>query len=93
MAREAWLRSEDHEKFASAAVKCEHPYALCMSDGYCHYDGECFRSNLAALKAACRAIEAAAADQPGDIAVNMIDAVKWLKEQLAEALLAKAESR
>ena len=85
MSREAWFKSDNHERFASAAVKCQHAGGFCMSDGYCHFDGECFRSNLAALKAAIRAIEDAAADQPGDIAVNMTDAVKWLREQLAEA--------
>ena len=83
--REAWLKSADHEKFAKAAVKCQNPLGLCMSDGYCHYDGECFRSNFAALMGAIRAIERAAAEQPRDIRVNMTDAVKWLRDQIAEA--------
>lgn len=43
MARESWLASNDHDKFAAAAMRCRNPSAFCMSDGFCHYGG-CFRS-------------------------------------------------
>lgn len=46
--RESWLRGgdtdADHERFAAAMIKCQHPMALCADDGYCHLDGDCFRS-------------------------------------------------
>ncbi len=85
MSHEAWLKSPDHEKFAAAAVKCQHAGAFCIQDGFCHNDGECFRSNLAALNAAIRAIQTAAENEPHDIAINMLDAVKWLRSQMEEA--------
>ena len=41
--RESWMRSEDHEQWAAAMARCEHPAAYCGSDGFCHY-GNCFAS-------------------------------------------------
>lgn len=38
---ESWLRSEDHDKFAAAAVKCLNGAGTCMQDGYCAFGG-CF---------------------------------------------------
>jgi hypothetical protein len=83
-AAESWLRSEDHDKFAAAAVLCENSSGFCMQDGYCHFDGQCFRRGRAAVVAACRAIERAAADQPDDIAGEMRTAATLLKRTLQD---------
>lgn len=40
--RQCDLRSRDHDKFAAAMMLCRHAGAFCFTDGYCHYDGECF---------------------------------------------------
>lgn len=48
-ARESWLRSDDHNKFAQAMVKCQHSFGLCGHDGFCHYNGECFATYKADL--------------------------------------------
>lgn len=77
---ESWLKSEDHEKFASAAVKCEHPGGFCLSDGFCHRDGQCFRSGRAAMIAACRLIEKVGSDEPSDVRANMMHAAKLLRQ-------------
>lgn len=42
MARESWLRSADHGRFADAMMKCRHPAAFCAQDGRCLF-GDCFR--------------------------------------------------
>ena len=75
---EQWLVSEDHERYAEAALRCQHPGGYCTSDGYCHYDGTCFRSDYMALKMAARRIADLAADQPKDIGDAMRGAVDWL---------------
>lgn len=79
-ARESWLRSEDPERFAAAAVKCSHAGGFCMSDGYCHYDGRCFRSGYAAMAKACQLIEAVAGDEPSDIAEQLRHASGLLRQ-------------
>lgn len=79
MAREAWLKSEDPDKFASAAVKCEHPGGFCMEDGFCHREGQCFRTGRSAMTAACRSIERASEGEPPDVASEMRMAVSLLK--------------
>jgi len=40
-AYESWLRSDDHDKFAAAAVKCQNTSGSCISVGHCQY-GNCF---------------------------------------------------
>lgn len=46
IAREKWLRSDDHELFAAAMMRCEHPDpSFCSSSGSCNLDGRCFESN------------------------------------------------
>lgn len=79
MTREVWLKSQDHEKAARAAVKCQHAGALCMQDGFCHYGGECFRTGNSAMVRACEAIQNAAQDEPADIAAEMLVAATLLK--------------
>jgi CO dehydrogenase/acetyl-CoA synthase gamma subunit (corrinoid Fe-S protein) len=71
MATEAWLKSDDPEKFAAAAVKCEHVGGFCIEDGFCHFDGKCFRSGRSAMARATSLIEAASEDEPPDVAENM----------------------
>lgn len=46
-AYENWLASDNPVQFAEAAMRCKHVGAFCMSDGYCHFDGDCFVSNKA----------------------------------------------
>lgn len=46
-AYEKWLASDNPYLFAQAAMKCRHAGAFCMSDGFCHFDGDCFVSNRA----------------------------------------------
>ena len=53
---EAWLRSEDPEKFAEAAILCQHAGGFCIQDGYCHYAG-CFTTERQGWSKAARAIE------------------------------------
>lgn len=81
MVRESWLAHDnlDHEKFAAAAMLCESGSGSCVQDGFCHYDGQCFRRGRAAMSAACRAIENAANKQPDDIASEMRTAVTLLR--------------
>ena len=45
-AKESWLKSTNDEKFAAAAMKCQHAGAYCMQDGFCHYEGICFSEIL-----------------------------------------------
>lgn len=78
---EQWLKSDDDEKFAEAAIRCQHAGGFCLSDGYCHYDGTCFRSDYMALKMAARRISDLAADQPKDIGDAMRGAVDWLNAE------------
>jgi len=68
MVSEKWLKSDNHDKFAAAAILCEAGNGFCVQDGYCHFDGQCFRRGRAVVVAACRAIEHAANKQPDDIA-------------------------
>lgn len=82
---EAWLKSDDPEKFASAAVKCEHAGGFCMDDGFCHFDGRCFRTGRSAMTSACREIERAANEQPADIAADMRLAAKLLRQSWTDA--------
>jgi len=42
-ARESWLKSADHNKYAKAIMKCRHAGGYCSADGFCHYGGECFK--------------------------------------------------
>jgi hypothetical protein len=77
---EAWLKSDDPEKFAEAAVKCEHTGAFCMEDGFCHFEGRCFRTGRSTVTAAMRSIERAADNEPADIALEMRRAAKLLRE-------------
>ena len=80
MAVEAWLKSDDPEKFAAAAMKCEHAGGFCMEDGFCHRDGLCFRSDRAAMTKAVRNIDQAAESEPRDIADNMRLAAQLLRQ-------------
>lgn len=59
--RAAWLRSEDHEKWAAAMVLCQSGAAMCGADGFCHYGGDCFRDQPAfdELRTAMRAMKVA----------------------------------
>lgn len=46
---EKWLRpvadtDRDHERFAKAMMKCQHAGGYCAQDGFCHFDGACFKS-------------------------------------------------
>ena len=41
--RESWLRSEDSRRFAEAMVRCQGAGTFCWADGFCHYEGACFR--------------------------------------------------
>jgi hypothetical protein len=48
-ASEGWLRPAantdlHHERFGNAMGKCRHAGAYCASDGFCHFDGECFKT-------------------------------------------------
>jgi hypothetical protein len=48
-ASERWLRplantDLHNERFAKAMMKCRHAGAFCASDGFCHFDGECFKT-------------------------------------------------
>lgn len=79
MTCEVWLKSDDSEKFASAAVKCQHGGGFCIADGFCHFDGICFRTGYNAMKRACRIIEYAAADEAGDIASELRLAAQLLE--------------
>jgi len=90
MARETWLKSEDPEKFAAAAIKCEHAGGYCMSDGFCHFDGVCFRTDRAAMTKARQVIEAAAELEPPDIADNMRLAAQLLRQSWEAAEKASA---
>ena len=82
MARETWLKSEDPEKFAAAAIKCEHAGGYCMSDGFCHFDGVCFRTDRAAMTKARQVIEAAAELEPPDIADSATATVRRLASKI-----------
>ena len=39
---EAWLKSDDPDRYVAAAMRCQHPAGLCMQDGFCHYE-DCFK--------------------------------------------------
>lgn len=46
---EAWLRPAantemHHDRFAKAMMKCQHSGAYCAPDGFCHFDGDCFKT-------------------------------------------------
>jgi hypothetical protein len=46
---EAWLRPVadldlHHERFGKAMMKCQHAAGYCAEDGFCHLDGECFKT-------------------------------------------------
>ena len=58
MASERWLRHdhENHEGFADAMVKCQHPTGDCSYLGYCCYSDDCFRSASSAKSEAIRKI-------------------------------------
>lgn len=43
MVAESWLKSENPERFAKAMLKCQHSGAFCAQDGYCHFEGSCFK--------------------------------------------------
>lgn len=48
-ASEGWLRplantDLHHERFGKAMAKCQHAGAYCASDGFCHYEGACFKT-------------------------------------------------
>lgn len=76
---EAWLSSDVPERFAEAAIKCQHAGGFCMDDGFCHFDGQCFRSDWAAMTAACRAIDRAAEGEPEDVRREMRMAAALLR--------------
>jgi len=78
VSREAWLSSDDPEKFAAAAIKCQHAGGFCMADGFCHFDGACFRSPRAAIMRAVHEIKRAAGEQPADVAIEMLTAANLL---------------
>lgn len=49
LAREEWLRPVadldlHHERFAKAMMKCQHAGGHCAEDGFCHFDGDCFKT-------------------------------------------------
>jgi hypothetical protein len=71
MSRESWLRSDDSDKFAEAAVKCQHAGGFCLDDGFCHFEGICFRTGYSAMRRACKLIELAASTEPKDIASEL----------------------
>lgn len=60
--REQWLRGgdseDDHSRFAAAMMKCQHAGAFCAEDGFCHHDGDCFRSAGQAARQAANRIRA-----------------------------------
>lgn len=46
---EAWLRPVadtdlHHERFGKAMGKCQNASGECASDGFCHFDGDCFKT-------------------------------------------------
>ena len=53
VSKEADLKSRNNEKYGDAVSKCQHAGAYCIEDGYCHYDGDCFKnlSHADAIKA------------------------------------------
>ena len=53
VSKEADLKSRNSEKYGDAVSKCQHAGAYCIEDGYCHYDGDCFKnlSHADAIKA------------------------------------------
>lgn len=57
MPNETDLKSENQVKFAAAALQCQHPGGFCVSDGFCHYGGDCFRTNKQANLIAIRLIK------------------------------------
>lgn len=61
---EKWLDSDDPHKFASAMMKCQHYGAFCSSDGFCHFNGDCFRSAKSSAREAVNEIRRISTDSP-----------------------------
>lgn len=60
---EAWLwpaanTDLHHGRFAKAMMKCQHAGAYCAADGFCHYDGGCFKTAEPAIEARIEELEA-----------------------------------
>ncbi|GGA64824.1 hypothetical protein [Pelagibacterium lentulum] len=60
---EKWLAPEgdtdaDHERFAKAMMKCQNASGTCASDGFCHYDGDCFKAASDAVETEIEELEA-----------------------------------
>ena len=60
---EKWLRPLAdapiyHERFAKAMMKCQHGGAHCAQDGFCHFDGDCFKTAEPAVEAEIEQLEA-----------------------------------
>lgn len=59
---EAWLRTIadtelHHERFAKAMMKCQHHGGFCAEDGYCHFDGDCFKTAEPKIEARIEELE------------------------------------
>lgn len=59
---EAWLKpigdtELHHERFGKAMVKCRHSGAFCAQDGFCHFDGDCFKTAEPAIEARIEELE------------------------------------
>ena len=64
---EAWLVPKadidlHHERFAKVMMKCQHAGAYCAADGFCHFDGECFKTADPRTEARIEALEAELAE-------------------------------
>lgn len=62
-ASERWLvplanTALHHERFANAMMKCRHAGGYCAEDGFCHYDGDCFKTASPAVEARIEEVEA-----------------------------------
>ena len=84
MASESWLKpgntEKDHERFAEAMMMCQHGGAFCAQDGFCHYDGDCFRSARSAAREAARHVRAITT-QSAAVQGWVNDAANWLDAQ------------
>ena len=59
---EAWLTPKsdtemDHDRFGKAMMKCQHAGAFCAADGFCHFNGDCFKSAAPHVEARIEEIE------------------------------------
>lgn len=83
---ESWLRGGDtdldHSRFAAAMMNCQHGGGYCAQDGFCHHDGDCFRSAKRAARQAAERIRAISVDSEA-VQGWINDAADWVVKTAA----------